>query len=114
MSDWERDANKALQALGEAWQQGGISRETYRARRRRLIAALRERRDETERRAVGSPAPADAPPPHGEAGPMAVPGGGMRRGSVFHARGATIVAVSVAIALALAAWMVWSMEQGNV
>lgn len=50
MNDWERQANAALRALGEAYQQGGIGRETYRARRRRLLAALRERQAVTERR----------------------------------------------------------------
>ena len=49
MSSWERDANAALQALGDSYQQGGISRATYRERRRRLLAALRERLDVTER-----------------------------------------------------------------
>ncbi len=49
MSSWERDANAALQALGDSYQQGGISRATYRERRRRLLASLRERLDVTER-----------------------------------------------------------------
>ena len=57
MSNWERDANAALQALGESYQQGGISRMTYRERRRRLLASLRERLDVTERNPlhVGQP-----------------------------------------------------------
>src|SRR5690606_2176536 len=36
-------------SLGDSYQQGGISRATYRERRRRLLASLRERLDVTER-----------------------------------------------------------------
>lgn len=59
MSSWERDANAALQALGDSYQQGGISRATYRERRRRLLASLRERLDVTER----NPLHVERPPP---------------------------------------------------
>lgn len=50
MNDWERQANASLRALGEAYRQGGIGRETYRARRRRLFATLRESQAITQRR----------------------------------------------------------------
>lgn len=108
MSDWERDANKALQALGDAWQQGGISRETYRARRRLLIAALRERRDDTERHPLPMPAglPAAARAEHG----ATVLGSG--RGSMVVWR--WLVLVATVAAAAGAAWMLWFKESGNV
>jgi hypothetical protein len=38
MREWERHANDALRALGDAYQQGRIGRDTYRERRRRLMA----------------------------------------------------------------------------
>jgi len=52
MSSWEHDANAALRALGDSYQQGGISRATYRERRRRMLAAMRERLDVTERKPI--------------------------------------------------------------
>lgn len=108
MSDWERDANAALQALGDAWQQGGISRETYRTRRRLLIAALRERRDDTERHplpmAAGLPAAARA-----EHGATVL---GSARGSMVAWR--WLLLVATVAAAAGAAWMMWFKESGNV
>ncbi|MCD9027880.1 hypothetical protein LDO26_06635 [Luteimonas sp. BDR2-5] len=110
MSDWERDANAALHALGEAWQQGGISRETYRERRRRIIAALRDRGDETERRAVSPPAVAGETGAAAEGATMML---GLRRGSPSSLRWLAVLAAASA-AVATAVWMVWTMEQGNV
>lgn len=110
MSDWERDANAALQALGEAWQQGGISRDTYRIRRRRLIASVLERRDETERRAVPVPAatrrtPAGASDRTGNGrGVRRMPAGALR----------LLVMAVASIVVAALAWMAWTMEYGNV
>ena len=104
MSSWERDANAALQALGDSYQQGGISRETYRERRRRLLAALRERLDVTERN------PLHVEPPSPERGKLQA---GMRAhdGSAADRRwrvpllAAVVLAVLVA---AVAARWIWT------
>jgi len=104
MSSWERDANAALQALGDSYQQGGISRETYRERRRRLLAALRERMDVTER----NPLHAERPPPgHGKlpggAHVQEQPAAGRRRGVSLLAA----VAVATLVAIVAVRW-IWS------
>lgn len=52
MKEWERHANDALRALGDAYQQGRISRDTYRERRRRLMTSFRDHAEITARRAV--------------------------------------------------------------
>ncbi|MCD9007358.1 hypothetical protein LDO31_14155 [Luteimonas sp. XNQY3] len=111
MSDWEHDANAALRALGDAWQQGAISRETYRERRRRIIATLRQRSDETERRAVSPPAVAGRAGAHTETGATMVLG--WLRGPSSSSRRFAILAAVAAMAVA-ALWMAWAMEQGNV
>lgn len=77
MTDWEHEANAMLRSLGDSYQQGGISRATYRERRRRVLAALRQRHEATERNPIhvdghraavagavlrAGPTPQDAPP----------------------------------------------------
>jgi len=52
MTDWEQEANAMLRSLGDSYQQGGISRATYRERRRRVLAALRQRHEVTERNPI--------------------------------------------------------------
>ena len=54
MKQWERHANDALRALGEAYQLGRIGRDTYRERRRRLMASFRDQSEITARRAVAA------------------------------------------------------------
>ena len=54
MKQWERHANDALRALGEAYQLGRIGRDTYRERRRRLMASFRDQSEVTARRAVAA------------------------------------------------------------
>ena len=101
MSSWERDAIAALQALGDSYQQGGISRETYRERRRRLLAALRERMDVTERN-----------PLHGErpvAGHGKLSGGAhvQEQTAAGRRRGVLLLAAAVAAALVAIVAMRW-------
>ena len=62
MKQWERHANDALRALGEAYQLGRISRDTYRERRRRLMASFRDHSEVTARRAVSAVATEHASP----------------------------------------------------
>lgn len=52
MTGWEQEANAMLRSLSDSYQQGGISRATYRERRRRVLAALRQRHDVTERNPI--------------------------------------------------------------
>ncbi|MGY1411067.1 MULTISPECIES: hypothetical protein [unclassified Luteimonas] len=100
MSSWEHDANAALRALGDSYQQGGISRATYRERRRRVLAAMRERLDVTERKPIHAgrrDAPAfDRANLHGEPVP--------RRWL------ALLIAVAVGVAIAGAAAAHWILK----
>lgn len=48
MNDWERHANAALRTLAEAYESGGIDRQAYRARRRRVLQGLIGREDITQ------------------------------------------------------------------
>lgn len=52
MIDWEQQANRGLQSLGDAYQRGQIDREQYRARRRLLLQGIGERRAVTQPNAV--------------------------------------------------------------
>ena len=63
MREWERHANAALRALGDAYQQGRIGRDTYRERRRRLMASFRDRSEVTARRALAAGDHEPVPPP---------------------------------------------------
>ena len=106
MNDWEREANATLRALGDAWQQGGISRESYRERRRRTIATLRARRDVTERRPLGS---GDGRNVGDELRPSP------RRGIATPFLRLTFWAtVLIAAAIMTIVWLVSNLEQGNV
>ena len=49
------ELNRSLRALDEAYRLGEITRDDYRARRRRLISTLRGRAQADPRRAVASP-----------------------------------------------------------
>lgn len=52
MNEQERRANQALQALGDAYRNGQLSREAYRARRRTLLLALCDSDGVTARNAL--------------------------------------------------------------
>lgn len=77
MTDWEHEANAMLRSLGDSYQQGGISRATYRERRRRVLAALRQRHEVTERNPIHvdghGPAGAGVALPAGPRSPGAPP-----------------------------------------
>ena len=101
MSSWERDANAALQALGDSYQQGGISRETYRERRRRLLAALRERMDVTER----NPLHGERPQP--ERGKLSEAAHVQEQPAAGRRRGVLLLAAVAAVALVALVAMRW-------
>lgn len=99
MSDWERQTNRGLQSLGDAYQRGQIDCEQYRARRRLLLQGIGERRAVTQpntvRAPLAVPTPAAAPPKAGR---------GRRR--------ATGVFICAMIALGLIAWW-WLWREGR-
>jgi len=59
MTEQERQANRELRALDEAHRLGRISRDDYRARRRRLLGALCDSNGVTARNAI-TPSPGAA------------------------------------------------------
>ena len=102
MTEQERQANRDLRALDEAHRLGRISRDEYRARRRRVLDALCDSGGVTARKAIAPPAPVAGRRPD------ASPGGSNDALHVlFPARSGTgkyviaLVAVAVVCALAL-------------
>ncbi len=98
MRQWERHANDALRALGDAYQQGRISRDTYRERRRRLMASFRDQSEITARRAVAGVAdPAPMPARERDALPLMLgsPWVSVGRWSLLVVLAVAVVAVAV-------------------
>lgn len=107
MNGPENDANAELDALGAAYQGGGISRDVYRARRRRVINALRARNDVTERKPIIVDEPPRATAPSGSRHMRS-----LSRERPWHALRWLALAATVATGILAVVWLVWGIKGG--
>jgi hypothetical protein len=109
MNDRESMANAELDALGAAYQGGGIGRDAYRQRRRGVIHALRTRNDVTERNPIIADAPARTGAParnRQPPSPSATPARTARPWQWL------VLAATVAMGILAAAWWIWGIRGG--